>query len=401
MTYDIQELQAKVDDIFAQVVTLRRQLHMHPELSEHEVNTSQLIQNELAKLEIPYQSDIAGHGICATIYGKDKSHGVGLRADMDALPLTEMTDVPFKSKEPGVMHGCGHDIHTAILLGTARILNEMKEDLSGSVQLLFQPSEETIGGAGQMIGAGCLENPRVSSVIGLHVDTAVDAGCVQFIPGTMNAASCEFYVTVTGKSCHGAHPSEGIDSLLASCTMISSLQSIITRKIDPAEAALITVGQFHSGTKNNIISGESKFSGIIRTLNMENRSFMKEQIEEICKSTARAYGASCSVEFHDSYPSLENDDQLLAWIKPVCEEVLGKDHVLLCTKPSLGADDFAYFCHGTRGLYYNIGARRPGEKNAYPIHNNRFNPDEACIKTGILTEVLAVLTVLKEESRQW
>lgn len=401
MTYHVQELKKKVDEIFEQVVAFRRELHMYPELSEQEESTSKFIQDELRKLAIPYKSNVAGHGVCATIYGKDKSHGVGLRADMDALPLTEMTDVPFKSKKPGVMHGCGHDIHTAVLLGTARILNELKEDLSGSVRLLFQPSEETIGGAKQMIDAGCLNNPQISSVVGLHVDTAVDAGSVQFIPGPMNAASCEFYVTVSGKSCHGAHPSDGIDALLPACAMVSSLQSIITRRIDPAEAALITVGQFHSGTKNNIISGETRFSGIIRTLNMENRSFLKEQIEEICKSTARAYGAACNVEFQDSYPSLENDDQLLAWIKPVCEEALGEDHVLLCTKPSLGADDFAYFCHGTRGLYYNIGARRPGEEDAYPIHSDRFNPDEECIRTGILTEVLAVLKVLEEESRQW
>lgn len=401
MTYDIQSIKAKTSAIFEQIVTLRRELHMHPELSEQEENTSRFIQNQLSKLGIPYDSDIAGHGIAAVIHGKDRKHGVGIRADMDALPLTEMTDVPFKSRNPGVMHGCGHDIHTAILLGTARILNEMKEDLSGSVRLMFQPSEETIGGAKQMIEAGCLKEPKISSVIGLHVDTAVDAGTVQFIPGAMNAASCEFYVTVTGKSCHGAHPAEGIDSLLPACTMVSSLQSIITRRIDPAEAALITVGQFHSGTKNNIVSGKTKFSGIIRTLNLENRSFIKEEIEKICSATAQGYGASCTVEFHDSYPSLENDDQLLEWVKPVCEDALGPDHVQLCSKPSLGADDFAYFCHGTRGLYYNIGARRPGEKNAYPIHSDRFDPDEECIRAGILTEVLAVLKILEEESKLW
>lgn len=399
MIHNIQEIKNRVDEIFDQMVALRRELHMYPELSEQEENTAKRIQEELARLEIPYQSGIAGHGVSAVIYGKDRLHGVGIRADMDALPLTEMTDVPFKSKTPGVMHGCGHDIHTAILLGTARILNEMKEDLSGSVRLLFQPSEETIGGAKQMIDADCLKMPQITSVIGLHVDTGVDAGCVQFIPGAMNAASCEFYVTVTGKSCHGAHPADGVDSLLPACTMVSSLQSVITRKIDPAEAALITVGQFHSGTKNNIISGETKFSGIIRALNMKNRSFIKEQIEQICMSTAQAYGAACSVTFCDSYPSLENDGRLLDWIKPVCEEALGKGHVLLCTKPSLGADDFAYFCHGTRGLYYNIGARRPEEENAYPIHSDRFSPDEECIRVGILTEVLAVLKILQEEEK--
>lgn len=401
MKDNIEQIKKQVDAVFDHIVTLRRQLHMKPELSEEEEKTSRLIQSELDALGIPYERNIAGHGVAATIYGKDRDHAVAIRADMDALPLTENTQIPYKSRIPGVMHGCGHDIHTAILLGTARILNGMKENLPGSVRLLFQPSEETIGGAKQMIDAGCLKNPEVRSVIGLHVETSVEAGAVEFIPGAMNAASCEFYVTVTGKSCHGAHPSRGIDSLLPSCTMVSSLQSIITRKMDPAEAALITVGQFHSGTKNNIISGETKFSGIIRTLNMENHAFIKEQIEQICTSTAKAYGARCTVEFQDSYPSLENDDQLLAWMQMAAEEALGSDRVKLKTKPSLGADDFAYFCHGTRGLYYNIGASRPGEEEPFPIHSDRFNPDEECIRTGILTEVAGVLKLLEEESRQW
>lgn len=401
MNEHLDRIKKRADEIFDDTVALRRQLHMYPELSEEEEQTARIICEKLHEMGIPFEKDIAGHGVSAVIYGKNRHHGVAVRADMDALPLTEQTDVPFRSKHPGVMHGCGHDIHTAILLGTARILNEMKDDLPGSVRLLFQPSEETVGGAKQMIEAGCLQNPEIKSILGLHVESSVDAGSIQMIPGPMNAASCEFSVTVTGKSCHGAHPSEGIDSLLPACAMVSSIQSIITRKIAPTDSALITVGRFNSGTKNNIISGKTTFSGIIRTLKLSQRSFIKEQIENLCISTAAAYGAECQVEFTDSYPSLENDDTLFQWFKASSEEILGAARVQTQSRPSLGADDFSYFCHGTRGLYYNIGTRRPGEKTAYPIHSDKFDPDEECIRAGILTEAAGVLKILEEESRTW
>ena len=401
MNYNLNKLKTRIDEIFEETVGIRRHLHMYPELGEQEEETAALIQKKLAELGIPFEKDVAGHGVSAVIYGKNRQHGVAIRADIDALPLTEKNEVPFRSKHEGVMHACGHDIHTAILIGAAKVLNEIRDDLPGSVRLLFQPSEETIGGAKQMIEAGCLKSPAINSVIGLHVESSVDAGSVQLIPGAMNAASCEFRVKVTGKSCHGAHPSSGVDSLLPACTMVSSLQSVVTRRVDPAESVLITVGRFNSGLKNNIISGETIFSGIIRTLKLEYRSFIKTQIESMCKSIAAAYGAECEVTFRDSYPSLENDDTLFDWVKESCEEMLGADHVEVQPKPSLGADDFAYFCHGTRGLYYNIGTRRAGDGEAFPIHSDRFNPDEECIRTGMLTEVASVLRILEEESKTW
>lgn len=401
MTYDINHLKELVNQVYDEAVTFRRSLHMHPELSEHEEETAAAICRRLDSLGIRYSSGIASNGISAVIYGKNPNRGVGIRADMDALPLTEKTDVPFKSVNPGVMHACGHDIHTAILLGTAQVLNQMRDCLPGSVRLFFQPSEETIGGAKQMIEAGCLEAPRIDSVIGLHVDTDIDVGDVEFIPGHMNAASTEFSVTVKGKSCHGAHPTDGIDALLPACSMVTGLQSVITRRMSPVDPVLITVGRFISGTKGNIISGEAEFSGIIRVLDMKNMPPAKKYISDMCTSTAEAYGATCVVNFRDSYPSLENDAVLLSWVKDAFSQVLGKDHIKINEKPSLGADDFSYFCHQSRGLYYNIGARRPGETRPFPIHSDRFNPDEECIRTGIITETAAVLKILQEESKTW
>jgi len=401
MKYNIDEIKSHVDEIFDEVVAFRRDLHMHPELSEEEKETSERIQGKLAELGVEFVSGVAGHGIVGTIYGQNKDHAVGIRADIDALPIAEQTDFDFKSQTPGIMHACGHDIHTAILYGTAKILSEMKDELPGSVKLFFQPSEETVGGAKQMIDEGCLQMPKVESVIGLHVESTVPAGSVLFTPGPMNAASCEFYVTVTGKSCHGAHPDAGIDPLIPACSMVSALQSVITRKLDPAETGLITVGQFHSGTKNNVIPGESKFSGIIRTLNLENRDMIKEEIKRICHGIAVAHGASAHVEFHDSYPSLENDDQLYAWMKSAAEEALGEEKIFVQPKPSLGADDFSYFCHESRGLYYMIGTGLTDGRESFPIHSEFFNPDEECIRVGILTEVIGALKILEEESKTW
>ncbi|WP_425755863.1 M20 metallopeptidase family protein [Ihubacter sp. rT4E-8] len=398
MNYDKKQLLAAVDSVFDEAVSFRRQLHMHPELSEHETETARLIQLQLQALGIPFESNIAGNGISAVIYGKDRSRGVGIRADIDALPVTEKVEIPFKSQNTGIMHACGHDIHTAILLGTAKVLLKMQDQLPASVRLFFQPSEETIGGARQMIDAGCLENPKISSVLGLHVDTGTDAGSVEFIPGAMNAACCEFQVRVIGKSCHGAHPTDGIDALLPACTMVTSLQSILTRRMDPTDSVLITVGKFNSGVKENVISGEAIFCGTIRTLDMKSMANIKTYLADLCHNTAAAFGASCEVEFaSNGYPTLENDDQLLKWVMDSAKEILGAEHVKLTKKPSLGADDFAFFCHSSKGLYYNIGARKPGEKDAHPIHSDLFCPDEECIRTGILTQVAAILKIFEEE----
>lgn len=398
MNYDKKQLLAAVDSVFDEAVSFRRQLHMHPELSEHETETARLIQLQLQALGIPFEANIAGNGISAVIYGKDRSRGVGIRADIDALPVTEKVEIPFKSQNTGIMHACGHDIHTAILLGTAKVLLKIQDQLPASVRLFFQPSEETIGGARQMIDAGCLENPKISSVLGLHVDTGTDAGSVEFIPGAMNAACCEFQVRVIGKSCHGAHPTDGIDALLPACTMVTSLQSILTRRMDPTDSVLITVGKFNSGVKENVISGEAVFCGTIRTLDMKSMASIKTYLADLCHNTAAAFGASCEVEFaSNGYPTLENDDQLLKWVMDSTKEILGAEHVKLTKKPSLGADDFAFFCHSSKGLYYNIGARKPGEKDAHPIHSDLFCPDEECIRTGILTQVAAILKIFEEE----
>lgn len=398
---DIDKIKDRIDEIFEEIVQIRRNIHMNPELSRYEEQTSILIQNRLKKLNIDCTGNIAGFGVTGTVYGKDKNHGIGIRAEMDALPINEMSDSAFKSKNKGIMHACGHDVHTAVLLGTAQILNELRDELPLSVRFIFQPAEETVGGAKPMIEQGCLENPKISSVISLHVEPSLPVGHVQFTSGIANAASCEFYVTVYGKPCHGAHPYEGVDPLLPACNMVTAIQSIITRRMNPTDPSLITVGKFSSGTKNNIIPGKSEFSGIIRTLDIKNRDFIKEKIKELCGSIATAYGASCKIRFCDSYPPLKNDEQLFALLLNTMRKIIGTENVAVNTMPCMGADDFAYFCHGCRGLCYNIGAKNPCDKEVYPLHSDKFNPDEECIRTGILSEVSSVLAIMNNERKIW
>lgn len=393
-TIGLSTIKKTVDDIFDEVVSIRRQIHHNPELSEHEKDTSRLVCDELSKLGIHYEDHIAGYGVCGTIYGQNHESAIGIRADMDALPIEEKVDVSFKSKNHGVMHACGHDMHTAILLGTAKVLNTVKDRLPYSVKLFFQPSEETIGGARQMIEAGCLDSPKVEHVIGLHVAPEIESGCVQFTRGAMNAASCEFYVTVKGISCHGAHPSMGLDPLIPACEMVMALQSVITRNLDPTDSALITIGQFHSGTKDNIIPSETKFSGIIRTLKNDQRPYIKELISQKLNGIAAAYGTSCTIDFKDSYPSLVNDDDLYELMLSASKEALGNEKIKINKIPSLGCDDFAYFCHSSKGLYYNLGTAAACVPAA-PIHSDLFCPDENAIKTGILTEVWGVLKIME------
>lgn len=395
MNRDINQIKRKVDDIFDDIKTLRRTIHQNPELSEHEKETSRLICERLSSLGIEYQDNVAGYGVSAVIYGKDHDRAIGIRADIDALPIYEKADVPFSSKNPGVMHACGHDMHTAILLGTAQILNEMKNELPLSVRLFFQPSEETIGGARQMIEAGCLSSPQVLCVIGLHVDPAVSYDSAEFTEGAMNAASCEFYVTVHGVSCHGAHPTDGIDPLLPACEMVTALQTVITRKVLATDSAVITVGQFHSGTKNNIIPPETKFSGIIRTLKNDQRQYIKDKVENLCKGIAAAHGATCTIEFREGYPALVNDSALFKIMTCASAEILGSDKVVYYNVPSLGADDFSYFCQYSRGLYYNVGVAEKGQTSAPPVHSDLFCPDERSLKTGMLTEIYGTLKIME------
>lgn len=392
---DYEYIKAKAEEIYPEVVRIRRHFHQNPELSEQEYETSQFIIEYLTDLGIPCQR-IAGNGVVGTIFGNGTSQKtIGIRGDIDALPITEATSLPYASANPGVMHACGHDMHGACLLGTAMILNSMKEQLPGNVKLFFQPAEETVGGAAQMIAAGCMENPKVDAVIALHVEEKRPLGTIEFKYDAINASTTEFHVNVNGTSCHGAHPDQGVDAIIIAANIITSFQTIISRNLDPAEALVITIGKIQGGTKENVVAGQVEMSGTLRSLNVENREFAKKRMQAIASSVAEAYGGSCSITFSDGYPPLINDQAVTETLVAVATEAFGPEHVVFRKNASLGADDFAFFCEQVPSSYFNIGATDFSKGDMKPAHSEFFNPEEECMKYAMVMEAAGALKLME------
>ncbi len=391
-------IRQKIDEIFLKVVAFRRDLHMYPELSEAEERTSARICEELQKLGIPFKVT-PQKAVIATIEGRaaassGKYSGLGIRADFDALPIREETGLEYSSMNPGVMHACGHDMHTAILLGTGMILNEMRNSFGGFVKLFFQPAEETVGGAKNMIEAGCMENPDIDVVIALHVAPDVKSGRLQFCPGKMNAATANLFIDVEGVSCHGAHPDQGVDALLASSNIVTALQAVVARNLSPTQPGIVTVGTFHSGQKENVVAGSAKMTGTLRALDMDTMSKIKKHVKVTAEGIASAYGAKASVRMIDSYPSLENNIKLGKLMELLAKELLGEENVEYMEAPSLGADDFAFFTQYCDGVYMNLGTTTGKEVYPQKLHSEFFSPDEEAMKTGILMETMAAFKLL-------
>ncbi len=393
-------LKAQVDAVLGEIIAIRRDLHAHPELSQQEVRTSAKISEYLTEWQIPHRTEVAGHGIVGLIGGKisRRSGGpvIAVRADMDALPIQEKNDVPYRSLNEGVMHACGHDIHTAVLLGATKILKGMEDELPGTVKLLFQPAEETVGGALPMIRAGCLKDPDVNAVIGLHVDPDIPAGHLEFCRGSMNAASNEFTITVTGVSCHGAHPHNGVDAILAASQVVNALQSVAARSVAATDAAVVTVGLFQAGTAPNVLAGKAVLKGIVRTLDPATRSLAVRRVAEIAEATAAAYGAAAQVDFTESYPALINDDQVETILEGAAASFFDREQIHFQPQPSMGAEDFSYFCSAVKGAYFNIGTRSLPEGPSAPLHSEYYCPDERCISAGILMEIAGVLALMEK-----
>ena len=322
---DPNRIRAAIDGIYDEIIALRRDIHMHPELSQQEERTMHVISDRLAALNIPHETNVAGYGVVATVGSPSAKYAIGIRADIDALPIQEENDVPYASKVPGVMHACGHDVHTAILLGAAQILKSMEAELPGAVKLFFQPAEETVGGAHGMIEHGCLKNPRVTRVMSLHVDPNYETGKVLVCNGKMNASTTELSITVNGTSCHGAHPEKGVDSIVVAAQVISALQSISSRFSAPTTPLIVTLGTIHGGTKENIIAGSVEMRGTIRALDFATRDFVKAKVKEIAQGTAAAFGATATVEMSDGYPPLVNDRATSQRLSEVAQAALGAE----------------------------------------------------------------------------
>lgn len=365
--------------VFDDMVALRRELHQHPELSGEEHNTLALISSRLDALNIPYLTYENG-GICAMIGKGDRA--VGIRGDIDALPVQEETGLPYASEVPGVMHACGHDIHTAILLGAAQLFKAMEDELPGMVKLFFQPAEENEGGAEVMVQGGCMLNPPLDHVLALHVDPTLPVGAAGFLPGKMNAAVINLDLTVRGTGCHGAHPEQGVDAIVVAAQIISALQTIDSRQTAPTTPVVVTIGTINGGTKRNIVAGEVTMQGTVRVLDMDTAALVKERIRRIAENTAAAYGAQAEIVLTDDYPALSNDAGLTHLLADEARNLLGASNVVFFENPSMGADDFAYFSNAAKGCYFNIGTTAPGQP-AQMLHSEHFAPDENCMVTGL------------------
>lgn len=385
-----------VDKMNDELINIRRDFHMNPELGNNEFRTMKKICEYLDTWGIEYKSGIAGTGIVAIIRGKKCGKTVGVRADIDALPITEDNSISYKSLNSGIMHACGHDAHTTIALGTAKILKFMESELIGNVKFFFQPAEETTGGAERMIKENCLKNPDVDYVIGLHVDPSINTGKVNIKYGKMMASSDEIKIIVRGKSSHGAHPHEGVDPILIASNLVVSFQSIVSRNISPLNSVVFTIGSIHGGTAGNVISDEVTMTGILRTLDPDTRLYMKNRIKAIAENVSIGLGGESELLIRESYGALINNDETVDTVRETLELTLGRENVLIDEFPTMGTEDFSYFSQFVKACFYNLGCSNKDKKEIYPLHSSKFDLDESCLKIGVELQTRNVLSLLNK-----
>ncbi len=379
----IQQLAASVLD---ETIQTRRHLHAHPELSFHEQETVAFVAAKLDELGIAYQP-MANTGLVALIKGdKPSDQVVALRADMDALPIEEANEVSYKSTKPGVMHACGHDAHTASLLGTASILNQLKSEFGGTVKLIFQPAEEVLpGGASLMIKEGVLENPKPQAIFGQHVMPLIDAGKVGFRSGKYMASTDELYVTVKGKGGHGAQPQQNIDPVLISAHILVALQQIVSRAADPKLPSVLSFGKVIANGATNVIPNEVKLEGTFRTLDEQWRAEAHVKMKKMAEGIAESMGGSCEFEIRKGYPFLVNEEKLTEQAKAYAEDYLGKENVLELDI-WMAAEDFAYYSQVADACFYRLGTRNEAKGITSSVHTPKFDIDEQAfaISTGLM-----------------
>jgi amidohydrolase len=370
----------------AEFIRTRRFLHMNPELRNREFETAKLIASRLLSSGLEVKSGVAGTGVTGLLRGADQGLTIGLRAEMDALPIQELTDLSFKSLNPGIMHASGHDIHVAIALGTAQVMSTLKEKISGNIKFIFQPAEEGAslgksGGAKAMIQEGVLENPPVQAIFGFHV-WPENIGQVYFSPGPIMASSDEFQIVIEGKSSLAARPHEGIDAIALASQVIVSLQSIAGRSVDPTDPVVVTIGKIAGGTRANVIAERVTIDGTIRTLSEVNRKKIPRLIEDIVRGATQSFGASYLFHYQKGAPPLYNHPDLASILAPTLSQALGEGNVYHI-KPQMVSEDFSYFSQKIPGFYFFLGVKSPEKPSIAPLNSPYFSPDERCISLGI------------------
>lgn len=378
----LEKIKSLSNSYSSEIVGLRRHLHANPELSYQEYNTVKFVAQTLRAFGIE-STEIATTGLIAEIKGKNPGKKtIALRADMDALPITEANDVPYKSTNKGVMHACGHDVHTSSLLGTAKILNEVRDQFEGTVRFLFQPGEEkNPGGASYMIRDGALKNPAPSAILGQHVFPILPAGKIGFREGMYMASSDEIYLKVIGKGGHGAAPELTIDPIVIASHIIIALQQVISRNASPKQPTVLTFGKIAGGTAQNVIPDEVNIDGTFRAMNETWRADGLKKIKKMAESIAEGMGGKCEVTISHGYPYLENNPEITQRIKKAAEEYVGKENVV-DIDITLGSEDFAFYSHEVPASFYRLGTRNEAKGITSYVHTPTFDIDEDALAIG-------------------
>lgn len=375
------EILVEAKTLKEQLIEWRRDFHQHPELGFEEVRTSTIVADYLESLGLEVKRHVGKTGVVALLRGENPGPTVGLRADMDALPIQDQKEnVPYRSKFDGKMHACGHDAHTAMLMGAATILSR-RPLKKGNIKFIFQPAEEGEGGAELMIKEGCLDNPKVDVMAGLHVNTGIDTGKITVTEGEIGCASADtFELMVIGSGGHAAHPHQTVDAIAVSGEVITSLQQIVSRQIPPIDSVVITIGTIEGGTATNIIAPTVKMTGTVRTLNPKLRKLLPTKMENVIKGITAAFGATYEFKYNFGFPSIINDLRLRDMVEEVAELVLGKGN---CSreKPSLGGEDFAYYSEKVPSIFFRLGVGNDSMER-YPGHHPKFDIDENALPYG-------------------
>ena len=378
-----QQIKTLAKKYAAEFISIRHHLHAHPELSYQEFETSQFIQQQLTSFNIPFEIK-ATTGVIGLLHGKNPAKRVvALRADMDALPIMEENDIPYKSTNPGVMHACGHDVHTSCLLGAAKILSELKEQWEGTVKFIFQPGEEkNPGGASILIKEGVLENPAPENIFGMHVHTTLETGKLSFRGGMVMASADEIYITIKGKGGHAAAPQLTADTILIASNLIVSLQQLISRNNSPFNPSVLSITSFHGGNTTNVIPSEVKLMGTFRAMNEEWRYKAHELIKNLSTQLVESMGAPIDIHIDIGYPCVLNNEALTAAARTKAASFVGKDNVEE-TELRMGAEDFAFYSHKIPGCFFRLGTGNIAKGITAGVHTPNFNIDEEAIEIGM------------------
>lgn len=396
------DIEREIEKIRLEIIKVRRLIHMDPQLAYHEQETANIVSGRLATLGLDVKTGVAKTGVVGLLRGSQPGATIAVRADMDGVPIQELADVPFKSLNPGIMHATGHDLHTAIVLGTAFVLNELKDRIKGNIKFIFQPASEgppsgEEGGAALMIKEGVLDNPPLGAIFGFHV-WPENLGQVFTAPEAILANADSFQITIKGKSAQGSQPQEGVDAIALASQVVMALQTLISRNVDPTDPALLTIGKIEGGTSPDLIADRVRLEGIVRTLSDANRKKISRLMESVVKGIVHSFGGDYTFSFAEDTPSVYNHPELMALMMPSLADSVA-DRKVSPIKPQMMADDFALYSQKIPALYFFLGVKNPRLPNSAPLYSPYFNPDERAIGIGIKTLCYLLLDCLEQQSR--